>query len=88
MYIHAGKRINPNLKDDDFHVKLFQEKLKLRYGSVNLRSPSCVVIGFSILSLSLSLFLFHFHSNVLHFANLVVIVRNQLSSGYPLIGML
>jgi len=32
MYLHAGKRINPNLKDDDFHVKLFQEKLKLRYG--------------------------------------------------------
>eukprot|EP01084_Bolivina_argentea_P108867 194582_1 len=31
MYIHAGKRIDKDLKSDEYHVKLFEEKLRLRF---------------------------------------------------------
>eukprot|EP01083_Nonionella_stella_P150936 481613_1 len=31
MYIHAGKRINKDLKSDDYHVDLFRDRLRLRF---------------------------------------------------------
>ncbi len=31
VYLHAGKRINKDLKADEFHVNLFAEKLQLGF---------------------------------------------------------
>ncbi len=31
MYIHAGKRIEKQLKQDDYHIRLFADQLRLGF---------------------------------------------------------